>query len=458
MTDQSQSGRLSGSLTTPTRISHARSERVRPWSSFKHYNFSVLWAAQVTMTMAMTLRLLSTSQWIYDETGSALQLGILGAVQLLQMPVVIYGGALADVMNRKVLMSMTQCVSFGSLLVLTLLAFGNILAPWHIWVVTGLTGMVNMLGSSARPAMLPRCVPRSHLTNAVTISTSTMQVAAITVPFLFGPLYINFGIAPTLLVTTCIAGISVISPLLIRASGAPEDGSAGGVKLQTIIEGFHFVRTHPILPGLYLLDIGVTIVSFYRMLFPFFSHELYGMGAQGTAMLTSANALGGVCGSMVVFITERWRRKGMIVLVATLIYALLLFAWGFNRVDLVENPNLTLNLFDLSYTFNYIFAIGLGLVALLGGTDAVGMTMRQALVQLTAPDNMLGRASSAHSFSAMGANHLGQLEVSIVGGIIGAGNVIVLGGVISVIVVFAIWRFAPGIRNYRYRPQRRPSG
>ena len=61
-----------------------------------------MWAAQVTMTIAMTMRLLSTSQWIYDETGSAAQLGILGAVQLLQMPVVIYGGALADVMNRKV--------------------------------------------------------------------------------------------------------------------------------------------------------------------------------------------------------------------------------------------------------------------------------------------------------------------------------------------------------------------
>ena len=418
----------------------------------------MLWAAQITMTMAMTMRLLSTSQWIYDETGSAAQLGILGAVQLLQMPVVIYGGALADVVNRKVLMSLTQTVSLASLIILTLLAFSEVLAPWHIWVVTGVTGMVNMLGSSARPAMLPRCVPRSHLTNAVTISTSSMQVAAITVPFLFGPLYINYGIAPTLLVTTCIAAVSVIAPLIIRVSGAPEEGSAGGVKLRTIIEGFNFVRRHPILPGLYMLDIGVTIFSFYRMLFPFFSQELYGMGAQGTALLTSANAAGGVVGSMIVFITERWRRKGLIVLVATLIYAFLLLAWGFTRVDLVDNPNLTLGLFNLSYTFNYIFAIGLGLVALLGGTDSIGMTMRQALVQLTAPDNMLGRASSAHSFSAMGANHLGQMEVSFVGGIIGAGNVMILGGFISVIVVFVIWRYTPGIRNYRYRPQRRPAG
>ena len=383
------------------------------------------------MTVAMQMRLLATSQWIYDTTGSAAQLGILGAVSLLQMPVVIYGGALADVVNRKVLMAMTQLVSFASIIVLTLLAFAELLQPWHIWAVTGLTGIVNMLGNSARPAMLPRTVPRSHLTTAVTVSTSTMQIASIAAPQLFAPLYSIFGVGQTLLVTSVIAGVSVLAPLMIRASGEPQGGNRR-VTWGTIVEGFHFVRKHPILPGLYLLDIGVTIVSFYRMLFPFFSHALYGLGAEGTALLTSFNSAGGVIGSMFVFITERWRRKGLIVLVATLIYALLLFAFGLNR----------------------IFWVGLGVVALLGMTDAVGMTMRQALVQLTAKDSMLGRASSAHSFAAMGANHLGQMEVSFVGGIIGAGPVMILGGAISVVVVAAVWLLAPGISRYRYRPMR----
>lgn len=383
------------------------------------------------MMVAMQMRMLTTSQWLYDVTGSAAQLGILGAVQLLQMPVVIYGGALADVVNRKLLMAMTQLVSLASIITLTVLAFTDLLAPWQIWTVTGVTGIVNMLGNSARPALLPRTVPRTHLTSAVAVSTSTMQVAAIGAPQLFGPLYTVFGVEWTLLVTSVIAGVSVISPLFIRASGEPQGGTRR-VTWQTITEGFHFVRRHPILPGLYLLDIGVTVVSFYRMLFPFFSDALYGMGAQGTALLTSFNSAGGVVGSMLVFVTERWRRKGLIVLVATLIYALLLFAFGFNR----------------------IFIVGLGIVSLLGLTDAVGMTMRQALVQLTAEDSMLGRASSAHSFAAMGANHVGQMEVSFVGGLIGAGPVMVLGGVISVLVVAAVWLLAPGISRYRYTPMR----
>ena len=416
-----------------TRIprSTAHSHSIRPWSAFEHYDFTLLWLAQVTMTVAMQMRLLATSQWIYDVTGSAAQLAILGAVSLLQMPVVIYGGALADVVNRKVLMAMTQLVSFASINALTILAYTELLEPWHIWTVTGLTGIVNMLGNSARPAMLPRTVPRSHLTTAVTVSTSTMQVASIAAPQLFAPLYNYFGVGTTLLATSVIAGISVLAPLMIRASGEPQGGNRR-VTWGTIVEGFHFVRKHPILPGLYMLDIGVTIVSFYRMLFPFFSDALYGMGATGTAFLTSFNSAGGVIGSMFVFVTERWRRKGLIVLVATLIYALLLFAFGLNR----------------------IFWVGCGVVALLGLTDAIGMTMRQALVQLTAKDSMLGRASSAHSFAAMGANHLGQMEVAFVGGIIGAGPVMILGGAISVLVVAAVWLLAPGISRYRYRPMR----
>jgi predicted MFS family arabinose efflux permease len=131
-----------------------------------------------------------------------------------------------------------------------------------------------------------------------------------------------------------------------------------------------------------------------------------------------------------VLYTTRVSRKGMLVLLATLVYAVLLFAFGLNR----------------------FFVVGLVIVALLGMTDSVGMTMRQTIVQLTTPDRLLGRASSAHSFAAMGANNLGQVEVGVLSGAIGAGNTMVLGGIVSVVVVAAIWRLMPGIRRYRYDP------
>ncbi len=380
------------------------------------------------MLVAMQLRLFTSTQWLYDETGSAVQLGILGAIQFLQMPVVVYGGLLADIINRKKLMVFTQSVSFISMALLTLASWNEILAPWMIFTVTGLTGIVNMLGNSTRPAMLPRVIPRSHTTNGVTFQTASFQIGQIVAPLLFGLLFTQFGVTTTFLVGTIFAGVSMIAPVMINASGAPDPDTIAQSKVAALREGAKFVKGHPILPGLYLLDVGVTIVSFYRMLFPLFASGLYGMGAEGTALLGSANAFGGVGGSMLVFFTEKIRHKGRIVLTATMIYAVGLIAFGLNP----------------------IFWVGLVIVALLGATDSVGMTMRQAIVQLTTPDRLIGRASSAHSFAAMTANNVGQMEVAFVSAAIGAGTTMVLGGFIGIAVVGIIWVVIPGIRRYEY--------
>jgi MFS family permease len=403
---------------------------IRPWSAFKFRDFSLLWASGITMMIVMQLRLITTSQWLFEETGSAATLGYLGAIQLLQLPAALYGGALADVIDRKKLMAMTQFASFTSLVILTLLAASDQLAPWHVFVVTGVVGIVNMLGNSARPAMLPRVVPRAYVTNAVTIQTASFQVAQIVAPLLFILLYKQLGVTTTFLISAVVAGVSVLTPMLIRASGAPQE-SLRKVTWASLREGFTFVKSHRILPGLYLLDIGITVFSFYRMLFPVFAEDLYGLGAEGTGALNSANAIGAAVGSFIVFFTGRWRYKGRIVLVASLIYALLLFGFGLNP----------------------IFWVGLVIVAGLGMMDSVGMTMRQAVVQLTTPDRLIGRASSAHSFAAMGANHAGQFEVGLMSAAIGAGPTMVLGGAVALAAVGLVWWLVPGVRRYRYVEQ-----
>jgi MFS family permease len=334
----------------------------------------MLWLGGLASLVTMQLRTLVSFQWLYEETGSAAQLGLLGAVQLLQMPVVLYGGALADNLDRKKLMATTQAFAFAMLVALTVLAYAGGLQSWHIFAVTGISGMVNMLGGPARAAMVSRVVPRTHITHAVTTSTATFQIAGIVAPLVFILLFEVFGVGTAFAVASGAAFVSLLSPLMIRVSGAPEGGSRR-TDWRSIVEGFHFVRAHRILPGLYLMDIGVTVVSFYRMLFPVFADQLYGLGAAGVGALNAANSFGGVLGTFVVLGTASARRKGVIVLIATLLYAALLFAFGVNR----------------------IFPVGLVIVALLGGTDAVGMTMRQAIVQLTTPDRLLGgRAVRTH--------------------------------------------------------------
>lgn len=382
------------------------------------------------MSIAMVLRTLISAQWLYDVTGSATQLGLLGVVQLAQLPMTLYGGSLADRIDRKKLMFLTQGVAVIMLSILTFLAASETLLPWHIFAVTGISGIVNMLGSGARPAMLPRVVPRQLLPHAVTVQVATRQISMVFAPIVFWQVFERLGVSIAFGTATCIAFVSMIAPIMISASGKPENPDEKVSTISSLKEGAQFVFSHRLLPGLYLLDIGVNIVSFYRQLFPVFAHQLYGLGAEGTGLLNTADAIGGIIGTFLVFRLNHIRRKGLVVLIGTLIYAIFLTAFGINKV----------------------FIVGLLLIAVLGLTDSISMTMRQTIVQITTPDRLLGRASSAHSFAAMGANHIGQIEVGVMSGLIGAGNTLILGGMISLFVIFAICQFMPGIKSYQYDP------
>jgi MFS family permease len=399
-----------------------------PWAVFAHFDFFLLWSSGVTLTVSTLIRTLVSTQWLYDETGSATQLGLLGVVQFLQLPMALWGGSLADRIDRKKLMVLTQVVGTLLLLVLTILAVTDTLQPWHIFAVTGISSMANTLGASARPAMLPRVVSRNLLTHAVTTLNVTSQLATVASPILFWWFYEQLGIALSFGISTGISLLSVIMPLLIKASGKPEVTERQST-WSSLKEGAVFVAKHPLLPGMFLLDFGVTVVSFYRQLFPVFADQLYGLGAEGTGLLNTATAIGGILGTLIVFYTGKFARKGVVVLVATLIYASFLVFFGINRS----------------------FPVGLVIVGVLGMADSMTVTMRQAIVQVTTPDKLIGRAASIRTFAAMSANNVGQVEVGVLSGIIGAGPTMLMGGVLSILFVLAVWRFMPGIRRYRYK-------
>ena len=117
----------------------------------------------------MQMRMLVTGVWLYEVTGSGLQLGLLGLIQLaVQLPATLYGGTLADQIDRKKLMAYSQGATFILLAVMAVLVALGDLRPWHIYVVTAILGVAMVLGNPARSALTANVVPRSHLLHAVT--------------------------------------------------------------------------------------------------------------------------------------------------------------------------------------------------------------------------------------------------------------------------------------------------
>ncbi|MCH9671275.1 MAG: MFS transporter, partial [Gammaproteobacteria bacterium] len=377
------------------------------------------------------MRILGTAQWLFDETQSAAMVGVIGVVQLVvQIPALLWGGALADRIDRKRLMTFSNVVTAVTLLVLGVLNWQDSLTPTLVYVGIALTAGAQMLASPARSALVPIVMPKPLLLLAASTDTASQNAAAIAGPLLFAVIAVNAGLTEVFVVAGAIALVSSVLPLLVRAHGVADqeqgDGPPPSMLAQTKA-GFQFVRTHPILPGLFLLDIGITTASFYREILPVLALGLFAGGASATGMLGAANSVGAIIGAFIALLFVGYRAKGMLVLYASFAYGVVLFGFG---------------------TANSLW-MGMVMIACLGVADAVTVAVRQTTIMLTTPDHMRGRAFALMILAAQTANNVGTIWVGAWAGAIGAGNTMILAGVISITATVLIWRFWRPIREFR---------
>ena len=406
-------------------------------------------------------RILGASQWLLDDTGSALLVGMIGVVQLfVQIPALLWGGAVADYMDRKRLVSVANGLTCMTMLAFGLLNAADQLSPAIVYVGIAISAASQMVASPARSALVPAVIPKGKLMLAASTDTASQNVAAIAGPLLFAALTLSAGLTTAFLVAAAISVCSAVLPLLIRARGiatvetndatasahlhstatervdhptgvpAGNLAATGRPRTSTIAqarEGLRYVARHPILPGLFLLDTGITVASFYREILPVLALGLFAGGASATGLLGAANSAGAIGGSFLALFLAGYRAKGMLVLYASLAYGVILFGFGIAG-----------NLWT-----------GALMIALLGAADAVTVAVRQTTVMLTTPDQMRGRAFSLMGLAAQSANNIGTIWVGTWAAVIGAGNTMVLGGAISIMATLLIGRFWSQIREYR---------
>ena len=398
-------------------------------SPFTLGGFRLLWASALSWVMTRELRILVTSFWLFETTGDGKQLALIGAVQLVvQIPALLWSGTLTDRVDRRRMLAITHAVSVLLMALMGLLDLAGQLQPWHVYIAIALMASTNIMGSPAQAALLPSVVPERWLVQGVVAQTVTQQAAAVLSPLLFALVAWAIGLTATFFLTVAVSTPAVVLPLLIRIRFVPPLIREEGSTVRRTWEGLRFIRRHRLLPGLYVLDAGITVFSFYRQLFPLFAKELYGGAATATGLLTAANAIGGICGTLLVLFLRNYRPKGMLVLYATIVYALLL-------IPLAVSTKLW---------------IGMILIGGLGAMDGISVAMRQSIVQLTTPDQMRGRAVAFQVLAAQTANNLGTLEVGFLAAAAGLSFTLAFGGAAALVMTLAIWRVMPGIRHYRY--------
>ena len=403
--------------------------KISSWQLFAIRDYQLLWGAMMSASIVVWLRIFSTSQWLLETTGSAAVVGVIGVIQLImQIPALLWGGTLADRMDRKRLLFIANA---GTCLVM--LAFGvlsglHLLTPTLVFVGIAITSASQMFASPARSAMVPRVVPQRLLLPAAANDNASANVAAVAAPLLFAAISLGAGLTAAFMVGAVLGILATLLPLAIRASGLPEGVQATSTsQLEQTRAGLSYVARHPILPGLFLLDTGITVASFYREILPVLALGLFAGGASATGVLGAANSVGAIVGSVVAALFAGYRAKGMLVLFASFAYGFAMFGFGLA---------------------NSLW-IGMLMIGLLGATDAVTVAVRQTTVMLTTPDHMRGRAFSIMVLAAQTANNVGTIWVGFWAAGIGAANTMILGGVISVVATALIgWWWKP-IRTFR---------
>ena len=389
-------------------------------------DYRLLWSGALAMIIAQQLRFLAIPQWVLDETGEFAQVAIIGAIQLpVQIVAVLYGGVLADRLDRRWLMAGSNAVVFLLLVLLAAAASAGILRIWQTWVAIAILAALAVFVAPARATITPRVVPERYLSTAVTIDTGTQNGGWILGNVLFTAIVSVIDVTAALWAAAGFAAVSALMPLLIRTAARAAGANQGA--LASVIAGGRFVAHHPILPGLFLLDWGITVVSYYREILPVLATGLFMAGAGAAGGLGTANAVGSVGGMLLALFLVHERAKGVLVLIASLVYAALLFAMG-------AAPWLWL---------------GLIVIAMLGAADAVTVAVRQSTVQLTTPDEMRGRAFSFMVLAAQTANNVGIIWVGFWAGSIGAPNAMLLGGALGIAATLLIGLLWKSVRAYR---------
>lgn len=400
----------------------------RPWGAFLYRDYRLLWMLLITGSVVLWLRILGTAQWLLDETGSAYLVGLIGVVQLVvQIPATLWAGTLADRFDRKRVMTFAHGITAATMLTLGVLNWHGLLVPSLVYVGIAITAGTHMLGSPSRSALIPLVIPENKLMLAASTDTASQNAAAIVGPLVFAGIAVSAGLTAVFLLAGGIALVACLLPLFIEIVGkVPQQGPPVSQMRQTR-DGFSYVAKHPILPGLFLLDAGITTASFYREILPVLALGLFAGGASATGMLGAANSTGAIVGSLVALLLVSFRAKGMLVLYASIAYGIVLLGFG-----------LAGSLW-----------VGMLMIALLGGADAVTVAVRHTTVMLTTPDEMRGRAFALMILAAQTANNVGTIWVGFWAGVIGAANTMLMGGVISIVaaVMIGLW-FRP-IREFR---------
>jgi MFS family permease len=417
------------SLETPRR---------RKWTiditPLRHGPFRRLWIGQGVSFIGFQVTSVAVPVQVYALTHSSFWVGFLGLVNLIPLIIFgLWGGAIADHMDRRTLLLVASFIAWGSTLMLVMQAMLHLDSLWLIMVIVAVQSTGFAVSSPARGSIIPRLMPPEQVSAANTLNFTIMQAAALSGPLFAGVILAHYDYSAAYGLDAVLFTVGLYASFRLPAI-PPLGEKTGAPGLRSVFAGFEYLWTQPVLLMSFVVDIIAMVVAMPRALFPELAQTRFdGHGAVG--WLYASIGIGAVLGGLFSGWIGRIHRQGMALIGAIVVWGLAVAAAG----------------------MAHELWLAVALLAVGGAADLVSAVFRQTMLQTYAPDDMRGRLQGVFTVVVAGGPRLGDVRAGAVAAVTGAGAAWVYGGLACAALVILVGVLSPALLRYDTRSAAGPS-
>jgi MFS family permease len=402
-------------------------------------HFRRLWLANIVTVIGAQLTIVAVPAQIYADTGSSAYVGLTGVFGLVPLVVFgLYGGALADVFDRRTILIVTTLGLIGTSGLFWVQAA---LGGTNVWLLLGLFAVQQAffaVNQPTRSAVLPKILPAELLPAANSLNMTVFQAGAIGGPLVAGALIPLVGLSWLYLIDTVTLFATLFAVLRLPPL-AVTDAAAAAPGVRAVVEGFAYLRHQPVLLMSFVVDIIAMVFGMPRALFPEIAHLDFGgpdEGGLAFALLFAAIPAGAVLGGVFSGWVSRVEAQGRAVIVCILIWGAAMAGFGL-FVGLADvAPDLMLGLALL------MLAVG-------GAADMASAAFRTSMLQSAADDAVRGRLQGVFIVVVAGGPRIADVLHGASAAAVGTAAAAAGGGVLVVVGVVVAALLAPAFVRYR---------
>jgi MFS family permease len=393
-----------------------------PWRTSR--DFRLLWSSGLITMIGSTFTLVAMPLQVKQLTGSAVAVGALGAAELVPVLVLgLYGGALADRLDRRKLALVTEvCLAGVTALLLANSLLGRPML-WPLYAAGALLAGLQGLQQPAVQALLPRLVPHDQLTAAMSFISVQWSVAGVLGPALGG--FVAAILGPTTAFSVDLVSFVVSALLLFGLRPVPVDpGNEDVPTWQHIAEGFRYAVGRPELIGTYVADMAAMCFAVPTTVFPFLADDLHAPWSLG--LLFAASSVGSMAATLTSGWTGRVHHHGRLVLAGFALYGA-----GICLAGLTGHLWLTLVM-----------------LAVAGAGQFVADLFRVTIWNASVPDRLRGRLAGIELLTSSVGPSSGEVRAGLVTGRFGVRVALATGGLacvaamgVLVVMLPSLWRY-----------------